>query len=164
MPPVSFVASSSAGISVSHSVSGSANMTVTSSGRTRRDSSHSRASRSSSVCGEQLVEEQDLDAAVAHQVDERVELLARAPHPDHVVEQQLVAVGRREPLVREVGPVDHHRSELSPPGGGAQGAVGWGVVVLSSPPLEWPVGGGPRGAPADGGAPPREQGGAGRRR
>ena len=56
--------------------------------------------------GQQLVEQQDLDAALAHEVDERVELLPRAAHPDHVVEQQLVAVGRGQPLVREVRAVD----------------------------------------------------------
>ena len=55
-PPVSRVASSSAGISVIHSVSGSANITVTSSGRSRRESSHSRASRVLERLGQQLVE------------------------------------------------------------------------------------------------------------
>ena len=61
---------------------------------------------------EQLVEQQYLHAAIAHQVDEGVVLLAGPPHPDHVVEEQLVAVGRRQPLLREIGPVHHHGAEL----------------------------------------------------
>ena len=61
---------------------------------------------------EQLMEEDDLDPAFTHEVGERVELLPRAANPDHVVEEQLVAVRRRQPLVREVGPVHHHRAEL----------------------------------------------------
>ena len=48
-PPVSLVASSSAGISFSHSLSGVANITVTSSGRMRRERSQSRAAGSASV-------------------------------------------------------------------------------------------------------------------
>jgi len=43
---------------------------------------------------EEIVEEDDLDVTLAHEVDERIELLPRAPDPDDVVEQQLVAVRR----------------------------------------------------------------------
>ena len=60
---------------------------------------------------QQVVEEQHLDAVLAHQVDERVELLPRAANPDHVVEEELVAVRRREPVVGEVGAVHEHRPE-----------------------------------------------------
>ena len=112
-PPVSRVASSSAGISVSHSFRRL--------GEHHRDVLRADAPREQPFAclgvlerlGEQLVQEQDLDAALAHQVDEGVELLAGAAHPDDVVEEQLVAVRRREPFVREVGPVHHHRLELA---------------------------------------------------
>ena len=80
---------------------------------------------------EQLVEQQHLDAALAHQVDERVVLLAGAPHPDHVVEQQLVAVRRREPLVGEVGPVHHHRAELPDLGVGSKRGFGGSAHSVS---------------------------------
>jgi len=69
------------------------------------------------------VEEEHLDAARAHQVDERVELLPRPAHPDDVVEQQLVAVRRREPLVRQVGPVDDDAVQGPDLGGDAEGGV-----------------------------------------
>ena len=72
------------------------------------------------------MQEQHLDAALAHQVDEGVVLLAGAPHPDHVVEQQLVAVRGREPLVLEVGPVHHHGSQLADLGVGAERRCGDG--------------------------------------
>jgi len=62
---------------------------------------------------EQLVENDDLDATSTHDVREGVELLPRPANPDHVVEEQLVAVRGRQPLVREVGSVDHHRAELA---------------------------------------------------
>jgi len=62
---------------------------------------------------QELMEEQDLDPFAAHHVDERVELLARAAHPDHVVEQQLVAVRGRQALVGEIGPMHDHRAERS---------------------------------------------------
>ena len=60
---------------------------------------------------QKLVEEEDLDAAVAHEIDERVELLSRAPDPDHVVEEKLMAVRGRQPLVRKIRPVHHHRPQ-----------------------------------------------------
>jgi hypothetical protein len=34
-------------------------------------------------------------------------LVLRAPDPDDIVEQQLVAVAGRQALVRQPGPVDH---------------------------------------------------------
>ena len=80
---------------------------------------------------EQLVQEQNLDAAFAHQVDERVVLLPRAAHPDHVVEEELVGVRRREPLVGEVGPVHHHGAEPSDLRMRAQNRVGDSAHELS---------------------------------
>jgi hypothetical protein len=49
------------------------------------------------------VEQQHVDAALAHHVDERVVLLTRATYPDDVVEEQLVAVRGRQPLVARSG-------------------------------------------------------------
>ncbi len=63
--------------------------------------------------GEQLLEIHDLDAAVAHQVRERVVLLARSPDPQHVVEQELVVVVGGQALELEIRPVDHHPSQLA---------------------------------------------------
>ena len=52
--------------------------------------------------GQQVVHLHDLDAAVAHLGDE-VEVVALGVlDPQHVVEQQLVAVGRRQARVRDV--------------------------------------------------------------
>ena len=110
-PPVRRVASSSAGISVIQSVSSLREHHGDLLGpQPSREQPLARL-RVLERLGEQVVEEQDLDAALAHQVDEGVVLLARAPHPDDVVEEQLVAVRRRQALVRQVGPVDHHRPE-----------------------------------------------------
>ena len=119
-PPVSRVASSSAGISPIHACSSSENSAVTSSGRSRRLSSHSRAVGLGERLRQQLVQQQHLDPARAHQVDERVELLAGAPHPDHVVEQQVVAVGGGQALVREVRAVDHHGVQRPDLGGDSE--------------------------------------------
>ena len=41
--------------------------------------------------GQQLLEQQDLDAPVAKELHELVVLLARLAHPEHVVEQQLAS-------------------------------------------------------------------------
>ena len=119
-PPVSRVASSSAGISVIHAVSSSENIAVTSSGRSRRDSSHSLRRRVLERLPQQIVEEQDLDAATAHQIDERVVLLPRPADPDHVVEQQLVTVRRRQALMGEIRAVDDHRPKRSDLGVGTE--------------------------------------------
>ena len=86
--------------------------------------------------GQQLVEQQHLDAALAHHVDERVELLPRAAHPDDVVEQQLVAVRGGQSLVGEVGAVDDHAAERADLRSDAKfGGGGWcchGYSSLSS--------------------------------
>ena len=73
--------------------------------------------------GKQVVEEQHLGLRFAHQRDEGVVLLLRAADPDDVVEEKVVAVGRREPLVGEVGPVHQHRPQLPDFGVGAQGSL-----------------------------------------
>jgi hypothetical protein len=70
------------------------------------------------------VEEQDLDVMFPHQVDERVVLLPRAADPDDVVEEQLVAVRRRQALVREVRPVHDHRPQRPDLGAHAEGGFG----------------------------------------
>ena len=74
---------------------------------------------------EQLVQVEHLDAALDKCVRERVVLLPGAPHPEHVVEQQLVLVPRRKPLQLQVRPVENHpaqaadlRADVQPRGGG----------------------------------------------
>jgi len=63
--------------------------------------------------GQQVVHLHHVDAAVAHLGDE-VEVVALGVlDPEHVVEQQLVAVGRRETLVRTSGRADHHLAQLA---------------------------------------------------
>ena len=139
-PPVRRVASSSAGISVIQSVSSRAKIVVTSSGRSLRCEQPLARVAVLERLGEQLVEQQHLDAALAHQVDERVELLAGAAHPDHVVEQQLVAVRRRQALVREVGPVDDHAAQRpdlgrdAELGGGGRGCHGFSSQLRTAAP------------------------------
>ena len=44
--------------------------------------------------GEQVLEQEDLDAALAHPGDELVVLVLGALDPQHVVEEQVVVVGR----------------------------------------------------------------------
>ena len=124
-PPVRRVASSSAGISVIHAVS--------SRGEDRRDLLRAqlalqqplaRRRGPASVSVSSSWNSSTSTPRVAHQVDERVELLARPAHPDHVVEQQLVAVGRRQALVREVGAVDDHAAQRPDLGGDAEAGGG----------------------------------------
>jgi hypothetical protein len=59
------------------------------------------------------VKQENLDCASAHDLDEPVELLLGAAEPDDVVEQQLMAVGRREPFMRKVRTVDDHSTKRS---------------------------------------------------
>ena len=63
--------------------------------------------------GEQVLEQEHLDAALAHPGDELVVLVLRALDPQHVVEQQVVVVGRGQPLQAELRPVDHHLAQPS---------------------------------------------------
>ena len=63
--------------------------------------------------GEQVLEQEDLDAALAHPRHELVVLVLRALDPQHVVEQQVVVVGRRQPLQAELRAVDHHLAQLA---------------------------------------------------
>lgn len=57
---------------------------------------------------QQIPEQMDLDPAVTEHVREPVVLGAGAPHPQHVVEEEVVLVGRGEPLEFEIGPVEDH--------------------------------------------------------
>ncbi len=63
--------------------------------------------------GEQVLQQEDLDAALAHPGDELVVLVLRALDPQHVVEQQVVVVGRGQPLEAQLRPVDHHLAQPS---------------------------------------------------
>ena len=51
--------------------------------------------------------------ALAHPRDELVVLVLRPLDPQHVVEQQVVVVGRGQPLEAELRPVDHHLAQLA---------------------------------------------------
>jgi len=62
---------------------------------------------------QQVVQLQHLDTALAHLQHEVVVILLRLVYPHHVVEQQLGAVPRREPLVREPGTAHHHRPQVA---------------------------------------------------
>ena len=63
--------------------------------------------------GEQVPEEEHLDAALAHLRDELVVLVLGALDPEDVVEEQLVVVRRREPLEAELRTVHHHLAQLA---------------------------------------------------
>ena len=63
--------------------------------------------------GEEGLEQEDLDAALPHPRDELVVLVLRALDPQHVVEEQVVVVGRRQPLEAELRAVDHHLPQSS---------------------------------------------------
>ncbi len=56
---------------------------------------------------------QHFDVALLHLQHEVVVVLLRFVHPQHVVEQQVLAVARRQALMREPGPAHHHRSQLA---------------------------------------------------
>src|SRR4029450_5616088 len=62
---------------------------------------------------EQVAEQEDLDAALTHLVDEPVVLVLRALDPQDVVEQQLVMVRGGQSLEAEPRPVDHALAELA---------------------------------------------------
>jgi len=55
----------------------------------------------------------DLYPAVAHRLGEHVVLGFGAGHPQHVVEQQFLGVGRRQPGVLQTRPVNHHPAQLA---------------------------------------------------
>src|SRR5215472_1191010 len=63
-----------------------------------------------------------LDSALLHLGDEVVVVLARLMDPDDVVEEEIVAVARRQPLMRAAGRADHHGLQLADLGMGAEGA------------------------------------------
>ncbi|KGC52761.1 hypothetical protein DO65_4930 [Burkholderia pseudomallei] len=63
--------------------------------------------------GQQVVHLEHLDAALAHLRDEIEVIALRLVHPHHVVEQQLVAVARREALMREARRADEHLAQLA---------------------------------------------------
>ena len=80
----------------------------------RRSSTHARASVSATRLGEQIVQLEHLDAALAHLQHEVVVILLRFVHPQHVVEQQIGAIARRQPLVRQARAADHARFATLP--------------------------------------------------
>ena len=62
---------------------------------------------------EQIVQLEHFDTTLLHLQHEVVVVLLRLVHPQHVVEQKILAVAGREPLVREPGPTHHHRAQLA---------------------------------------------------
>ena len=62
---------------------------------------------------QQVLDVEDLDAALAHPRDELVVLPLGALDPQDVVEQQLVVVARGQPLEAEVRPMDDDLAELA---------------------------------------------------
>ena len=82
--------------------------------------------------GEQVVHLDDLDAAVAH-LGHEVEMVALGVlHPHHVVEQERVAVRRRQPLVRPSGRADQDLAQLADLGMHAVGLGRSGFAVVSA--------------------------------
>ena len=71
-----------------------------------RSSSHAFASGIVHRLGEQVVQLDDLDAALAQLVHEVGVVALGVLHPHHVVEEQVVAVGRGQPAVRQAGRAD----------------------------------------------------------
>ena len=80
---------------------------------TLRSSTQSRASGIGHHVGEQVLQLEDLDAAVDHLGDEVEVVAAGLLQPDDVVEQQLVAVLRGEPLVGEPRRADQDSAQLA---------------------------------------------------
>ena len=79
----------------------------------RRSSTNLRASRILERLRQQVVQLEHLDAALLHLQHEVVVILLRLVHPDHVVEQQVVAIAGRQALMGERWPADHHGSQLA---------------------------------------------------
>ena len=69
--------------------------------------------------GQQPVQVQHLDAAVAQRLGERVVLLLRAVDPGDAVEEQLVVVARGQPPQLGPGPVQQHGAQPADLAGGA---------------------------------------------
>jgi hypothetical protein len=62
--------------------------------------------------GQQVVQFHHLDAAVAHLADEVEVVAAGVLHPQHVIEQQVVAVGRGKPLMSQPRSADQDLPQL----------------------------------------------------
>ena len=73
--------------------------------------------------GQQVVHLDHVDAAVAHLLHEVEVVALGVVDPHDVVEQQVVAVGRREPLMRPARRADHDLAQLAHFGVDAEGAV-----------------------------------------
>ncbi len=68
-----------------------------------RSSNQVRASGDVHRLGEQIVQFDHCDTAVAHLVHEVEVIPARVLHPQHVVEEQVIAIGRRQSFVGQTG-------------------------------------------------------------
>ncbi len=63
--------------------------------------------------GQQVVHLQHVDTALAHLGDEIEVVTLGLVHPDHIVEQQLVAVARGQALVRKARRAHHDLAQLA---------------------------------------------------
>jgi hypothetical protein len=63
--------------------------------------------------GKQVVHLNDVDAAISHLLH-KVEMIALGVlHPQHVIEEQSVAIGGRKPLMSATGRADHDLAQLT---------------------------------------------------
>jgi len=83
--------------------------------------------------GQQLMHLDHLDPTLFHFQHEVVVILLRFVHPEHVVEQQRIAVRRGQPLVGEIRAVHDHRAQRSDLRVRSQGGVGNRAHVSASP-------------------------------
>ena len=88
-------------------------------GRPRARRARGRASspcpRATRASRQQVLGVEDLDAALAHHLDERRVLDLRLADPDHVVEEQLLGVGRRQPALLEARAGERSPCAACPP-------------------------------------------------
>ena len=63
--------------------------------------------------GEQVVHFQHLHIALLQRGAEGVVIVAGLADPEHVVEQQIVAIGGRQALLRQAGTTDHHLAQAA---------------------------------------------------
>ncbi len=61
--------------------------------------------------GQQVVQFEHLDAPLPHLEHEVVVVLLSLVHPEHVVEQEIGAISRRQPLVGQARATDQDRSQ-----------------------------------------------------
>lgn len=61
--------------------------------------------------GQEIMHFDDFDAALAHLVHKIEMVTLGVLHPHHIVEQQIIAVGRRQAGMRQARRADHHLAQ-----------------------------------------------------